>query len=381
MTTAVYAFSGDPITFGHIDIVERVSKAFDKIVVAIGKNPKKNYTFRLEERFDMAKRSLAHIPNVEVECFHGLLVDFAYTNGISVIVRGIRNVRDMIDENELFYINISQNRNIDTFFLPSDMSKLHISSSAAKGLQEEQGFLHEYVPLCVKQKLEERISLQRIVGITGGIGCGKSYVANKFEDFIRGRGYNAQNIELDEIGHEILKDNNTSLGKKIFNQILVEIGGLGGADILKLDGLGEIDRKKLGEIVFNDYDKLKKLNEIMREPILTELRQHIYKKKGLMFINAALIAEAGLGYLCNNNIIIVESDFQEEALKNRELTEEQIKRRIGCQLPNERKKEIIEKEIQRTNNGKVWIFKNEKNNEDEEHAFEQLYYQILEEIK
>jgi len=380
MITAVYAFSGDPITFGHIDIVERASNAFGKLIVAIGKNPNKKYTFSLEERVDMAKRSLAHIPNVEVECFHGLLVDFAYKNGISVIIRGVRNVRDMINENELFYINISQNKNIDTFFLPSGINKIHISSSAAKALQEEQGFLHEYVPLCVKQKLEGKMSHQRIVGITGGIGCGKSYVANKLVEFIEERGYKAHNIELDEIGHNILTGHD-ELSQIVIREIINEFGGLGGADILKLDGSSEIDRKKLGEIVFIDTDKLKKLNEIMREPILTELRQYIYKKKGIIFINAALIAEAGLGYLCNNNVIFVKSNSQMAALKSRGLTELQIDRRIRCQMTVEEKMMAISDEIMKAQNGNIFQYENKLENKNEKDDLEKLYHSLLKEIQ
>ncbi len=374
MTTAVYAFSGDPITFGHIDVVERVAKAFDKIVVAIGQNPKKKYTFNLEDRFNMAKQSLGHIKNVEVECFHGLLVDFAYKNGISVIIRGVRNIRDMTDESELFYINISQNKNIDTFFVPASTDKMHISSSAAKGLQQEQGFLHEYVPLCVKQKLEGTMSLQRFVGITGAIGCGKSYFGEKFEEHIRNRGYHAENIDLDEIGHDILNDNKTPLGKSAIN----EIERIFGKRVLKPEGT--VDRKALGDIVFDDSNSIKVLNEIMREPILNELRQRIYKKQGIIFINAALIAEGNLGYLCNNNIILVNSSFQKEALMDKGMNEEQITRRMAHQFSNDEKFERIDREIKRTKNGKLWVYENElnKNPEDE---FEELYAQIIAEIR
>ena len=95
MTKAVYALSADPITFGHINIVERSAKIFDEVFVAIGDNPAKKYLFTKEERTKMAQISLAHLPNVQVTSFDGLLIDFAHENDISVMVRGIRNTNDM----------------------------------------------------------------------------------------------------------------------------------------------------------------------------------------------------------------------------------------------------------------------------------------------
>jgi pantetheine-phosphate adenylyltransferase len=88
MKRAIYAFSGDPITFGHIDIVERAASVFDEVVVGIGVNPEKEYTFDLEERTEMARRSLSHLSNVKVVSFKGLLVDYAYENDIHVIIKG-----------------------------------------------------------------------------------------------------------------------------------------------------------------------------------------------------------------------------------------------------------------------------------------------------
>src|SRR6478735_5475633 len=94
MNRAIYAFSGDPITFGHLDIIERAAKIFDELIVAIGVNPSKKYLFTLEERAQMAKAATAHIPNSKVIYFYGLLVDYAYENNISTIIRGLRNSED-----------------------------------------------------------------------------------------------------------------------------------------------------------------------------------------------------------------------------------------------------------------------------------------------
>ena len=86
---AVYAFSADPITYGHINIVERISRSFEKCIVGIGRNPLKNYLFSLDERRDLVERALAHLPNVIVKTFDGMVVDFAYEQGAKVIVKGV----------------------------------------------------------------------------------------------------------------------------------------------------------------------------------------------------------------------------------------------------------------------------------------------------
>ena len=185
---AMYAFSGDPITYGHIDIIARASSAFDHVVAGIGANPDKKYMFNLEERTEMAKRSLTRFKNVEVASFQGLLVDYAYEQGIEVIVKGVRNAADFDYENVLHEVGVSQKLGIDTHILFARPELAHVSSSAVKSIQKEQGLIHEYVPLYVKQCLEARMSEQYIVGVTGEIGAGKSIsnlVPRAVEEYIQ----------------------------------------------------------------------------------------------------------------------------------------------------------------------------------------------------
>jgi len=117
MTRALYALSGDPITHGHLDIIQRAAKAFDQLIVAIGINQLKNYLFSLEEREEMARRSLANLKNVKVSSFTGLLVDFAYENNVDVIVKGVRSNQDFEYEHNLHLMSESQRLGIDTFLL------------------------------------------------------------------------------------------------------------------------------------------------------------------------------------------------------------------------------------------------------------------------
>src|SRR6266540_3960654 len=89
-TTALYAFSADPITYGHMEVVERVSRTFDRVIVGIGRNPAKKYLFSEDVRLALARQTLAHLRNVTVLAFRGMVVDFALEQGAQVIVKGVR---------------------------------------------------------------------------------------------------------------------------------------------------------------------------------------------------------------------------------------------------------------------------------------------------
>ena len=362
MTNAIYAFSGDPITYGHIDIIKRASEVFDEIIVAIGTNPGKKYMFSLEERKKMATNSLANISNATVVSFQGLLVDYAYEHGISIIVKGVRNSADFDYENILHQIGESQKLGIDTVILFAKPELAHISSSTAKALQKEQGIIHEFVPLYVKQYLEAQMSGQFIIGVTGEIGVGKSYVIKKFEELGKEKGIPVYNIELDEIGHQILGD----LLEPKYKEIRETIAGVFGEKVKHPDG--KIDRKSLGEIVFSDAKQLEKLNKIMYTPLIVRLRRELYGKKGLILFNAALIAESNMTYLCNNNLVLVKSDeqSQQKRLAERNLAPEQIKRRLASQYSFKQKKEKLEKFVKKERHGKIWVVENSDSSDSNE---------------
>jgi len=351
MTKALYAFSGDPITFGHIDIIKRAATVFSEIIVGIGVNPDKQHTFTLEERTMMAQQCLTGIENVQVVSFTGLLVDYAYEHDISVIIKGVRNQVDFNYESILHQVGERHKLGIDTHILIAKPELSHISSSTVKAIQKEQGSIQEYVPLNVKQCVEKKISNQYILGITGEIGVGKSFISQQFVEMGKKSGINVYDIDLDRIGHQILSNLMESGYQRIRKKIIVEFG----EEIV--DAKGFIDRKVLGEIVFNDFKRLRKLNKIMLSPIQVRLRRELYGKQGLIILNAALLAEADMTYLCNNNVLIVKVDkeIQKNRLKSRDLDEKQIKRRLESQYSFEKKKKHLELAIQKHNHGKIWI--------------------------
>lgn len=362
MKKAIYAFSGDPIHYGHIDIIKRASKVFDEVIVGIGQNPDKNYDFSLEERTEMASRSLENITNAKVVSFQGMLVDYAYEQNIPVIIKGLRDTKDFDYEKCLHNIGESQKLGVDTYVLFAKPELAHISSKIVKAVQKEQGLIHKYVPLYVKQYLEAKISRQYIVGVTGEIGAGKSYVSSRFEELGREKGIQVYNIELDHIGHQILADLNEPKYQEVRENIIKTFG-----EEVRLSD-GKINRKILGEIVFNDLSKLEQLNEVMYIPLTVRLRRELYGKKGLIVLNAALIVESDMAYICNNNIVMVNVDkkSQERRLAERDLNEEQIKRRLNSQYSAEDKVEKIQNSILKDRQGKLWNLNNSDDSDHEE---------------
>jgi pantetheine-phosphate adenylyltransferase len=149
MKTAIYPFSGDPITFGHIDIIFRSAKIFDQVIAAIGINPLKEYLFTLDERLEMARAALKDLTNVEVAGYTGLLADFAAEHNTNIIIRGIRNAEDFDYEWAINQINNSIDSSLETFWMPCRQDKADISSSLVKEYWQAQKDLSGMVPECV----------------------------------------------------------------------------------------------------------------------------------------------------------------------------------------------------------------------------------------
>lgn len=355
MERGIYAASLDPITLGHIDVAKRASKMFKELIVAIGSNPDKKYMFSLEERIDMARHSLMSIPNIRVTSFNGLLIDFAYEQKADAIVKGVRDDTDFAYEQLLHQVGLSQKLGIETIPLFANNELKHISSSVVKAIQKEQGRIDGYVPLYVKQRLEAKISGQYIIGITGEIGAGKSYLGNLLVDLGREKGIEVHNIEMDMIGHRILGE----LTDPIYVDIREKIAEMFGKEVLKDDGF--IDRRILGEMVFNDPEKMKQLNDLMFTPMLTRLRREIYGKKGIILLNAALLVEFGLMNLCNNNVVMVKIgyiDTQISRLRDRGLSVDQISHRLNSQYKEDKKEELCRDKILYSRQGKYIAINN-----------------------
>lgn len=342
MKKAIYAGSFDPLTKWHLDIIKRSANQTEELTVWIWVNPSKNYMFSLKERENMLKKSVSHLDNVRVESFTGLLVKYAYENWIWTIIRWIRNAMDFTEEMNLSLINESQNLWIETFFLPTKNDKSHISSSAAKWIQKEYWAIQEYVPIAVKQSLEARMASQFFVWITWQSGAWKSTLTKKLIKHSRDSWFETHEIDLDKIWHEILWELQLPVYQNIRKEIIKEFW----KQVENEDWT--INRKELWILVFWDTKRMEKLNSIMFTPMITQVRDKIYWKKWLFFVDAALMAEFWLSYLVNNNIILVDSDKKiiEQRLKNRDwLDNNQVKRRTESQMTAEWKIDEILNQI------------------------------------
>ncbi len=146
MQTAVYPGSFDPCTNGHIDVIRRASKMFDKVVVAVLVNEKKNPLFSLEERVNLLKTATRDIPNIEICSFSGLLADFMEKNGYGVIVKGLRAVSDYEYEFQMALTNRALCASVETVFMPCSSEFMFLSSSIVKEIAKYNGELKGLVP-------------------------------------------------------------------------------------------------------------------------------------------------------------------------------------------------------------------------------------------
>ena len=157
---AIYPGSFDPITLGHIDIIERASKLFDEVIVTIAINLTKEPLFNNEERMDMIKDAIRNTPNVRVATFDGLVVDFAHKNNATVIIRGLRAISDFEYEFQMALMNRHLDNRITTVFLMPHEAFTYLNSSIIKNVASFGGDINKFVTEYVENKLLDKLNLK-----------------------------------------------------------------------------------------------------------------------------------------------------------------------------------------------------------------------------
>jgi len=157
---AVYTGSFDPITLGHLDVIQRAARIFDRLVVGVGINPDKQPLFTLDERARLVRASVAALPNVRVEPYDGLSVAFVHQQGARVLLRGVRSLTDIDAEFTMTLANRKLDPDVETVFLMADAAYSHISSSLLKQITPlaDDAALLRFVPPAVLVALRERLA-------------------------------------------------------------------------------------------------------------------------------------------------------------------------------------------------------------------------------
>lgn len=149
--------SFDPVTKGHLDIIERASRIFDEIIVVVLQNPAKHTTFTVEERMDFIRRSTENIGNVSVDSFDGLLVDYMRRKKAGVIVKGLRAVSDFEYEYQMALTNHRLNPDVETLFLNTSQEYMFLSSSIVKQIASFDGDVSDFLPEQIQDDVQQRL--------------------------------------------------------------------------------------------------------------------------------------------------------------------------------------------------------------------------------
>jgi pantetheine-phosphate adenylyltransferase len=158
MRIAICPGSFDPLTNGHLDVIQRATKLFDRVVVAVAHNEAKQPLFTLDERMQLVSDSIKHLPMVEVDAFDCLLVDFAERRGAQAIIRGLRAVSDFEFEFQLALMNRNMNERVETIFMMPKDTYTYLSSRMIKEIARLGGDVRAFVPSHIKRALEEKFN-------------------------------------------------------------------------------------------------------------------------------------------------------------------------------------------------------------------------------
>ena len=357
---ALYPVSVDPITWGHCDILKRAASLFDAVVLGIGINPGKRYVFSPEERVALTTAALPslHLPPsacVSAEAFSGLTAEHAYYGGFAALIRGLRTVGDLEDELLLHAVNNDIKPAVETVLLPCKPHLAQCSSTIVRSLVAEGGNAASYAPIVVKEATERRILGRSLLGVVGSIGSGKSsFCARLVPALQRMQADPVHSISLDQVGHHVLSAEARAPCFQLARQEISEAFGV------PLQEDSSIDRSALAKLAFSRPEQLRRLAQIMRQPIAARLYQLMARSHGIFVVEGATLIEAGWSSLVNNNLILVDAhpDVRLRRLMRRPAhNEEEAVRRISFQITPEERSRMLSERISQDGWGRTYHYR------------------------
>ena len=366
--------SADPMTYGHIDLITRASTQCRELIVLIALNDGKcgSYVLPLCERVLMARRALRAIKNVRVIESEGLLVDVFLREGCDVVFRGIRNEADKTYEetqmryHDLILPGFSQR----VVYLPARQELRDISSSLVKAFVSHGVDVSPFVPLFVKARLEELIVGQFLIGVSGGMASGKSYVAAQLAQHLGGT-----HVNFDEFLRELYVED--SPGAQLVRDRLAELLG---RDVLSPDGKS-VERQTLKVRIFDPHcpnDVRRAVHDLTTPHVLRLYRKYLKGVRGVVLVEWAQLVEMGLANLVNNRVIVVDSPDRDELLKKRGIDRDAFDRVAAHQWSVEQKVSTLESVVARDQFGSVVAYENSLDPERSARGIEHLATHVRE---
>lgn len=348
-TKAIYSGSFDPVHDGHLDIIKRASQLFN-LEVVVANNPSKKYALTLSQRLTLVTKVVeANELPVRVSIMNsGLLVDYAQLRGAPLIIKGVRGFADFDYERALHEISVSQQGGVQTVLMPGLSSLQHISSTAVKELTKLHGDLTHYTPMMVIAAMQRAVNKQRIIGVTGGIGVGKSTLCRHLVKYPLNYNETIVHIDLDKLVADIYNDACEPAIQDMLQQLGEQLGMSRNAGDWSLDTLKRLIKERV--FVKQDHNFQKYLSAQLMPFVLVKLREALTyscnlparsdDSRQVVLLESALLCQEGLLHLCNNTVwhIIAPADTTriERVTSSRPLSREDVVSRIAVQWSDER---------------------------------------------
>ncbi len=355
--------SGDPITYGHLSLIEKALSLCEEVVVFIANNDNKKYLFSLSERALMAQKAIfdKNIKKARIISNKNLLADVYLRENCDVLLRGIRSQKDSDyeDEQMLLHKIILPSLEGHIVYLEADKDMKYISSSVVKSFIAHYLGVENFTLPFIQRLLEERMLGQYKIAITGGISVGKSFVAKELVKTLK-KDYNisAFCINIDELVRGLYKEKSPA-GDSLREFLVEKFGN----DVL-LGDKSDVDREVLKKKIFRkEFKHLRReLHEMTSPHIKRKYREELSGKKGIVILEWAQLAEMSMGRWTNNNAIVVDSPDKAKFANIRNIDEAYLYYVKKYQWSASRKTTALKQQIELDKCGEVIEYNNIYNN-------------------